>query len=98
MSKQNGHVNEFTYAAYWNRMAALGQSTVQLLQSQAEVSTFLRANHLSLKEWLTDKLGLFRLGYSADRLPKLKEMNLSPQHRQLTYLISMLKFYLSSEN
>ena len=46
------------------------------------------SNIFYLREQLTDKLGLFKLGYFADIFLKINEVSLSLQRKQLTVFVA----------
>ena len=54
---------------------------------QAEQTTFFLEHHLYLKEWLTDKLWLFRLEYFVDIFFKMNDVNLSLYGKQVTIFV-----------
>lgn len=56
-------------------MSAFKKEPVNLFEMQAELIPFFMGHHLYLKERLTDKLGLFRLGYFTDIFSIMNEMS-----------------------
>lgn len=83
----------------WSTTVTSRKSTIQSFELQNYPATLCLMGHpFYLKEWLTDTLCLYRLGYLAGVFLKINDINLSLQGKQLTVLLLIIKFEVSSKN
>lgn len=88
------HTKHFCYEVWW---LSLGRPSMQLFELQDKQHTFPpMEHHFYLKEWLTDTLCLFRLGYLADIFLELNEVTYRMENNWL-YVLPVIKFEVSSE-